>query len=108
MELRIVKRQQRTAAQLDEAAEPHAPERERQQHVEPAEDEAVAVQLGAISQNRSMSRTTITPIATFTSSCGLRLTARDSRIRNGSEVEDDEPDADHRRQPVNGMPAVYR
>ena len=47
MKLRIVERQQRPAAELpDEAAEPHAAERQRQQHVEPAHGEAVAMEFG--------------------------------------------------------------
>ncbi len=46
VELRIVQRQQRAAAELpDEAAEPDAAERQRQEHVEPADREPVAVEL---------------------------------------------------------------
>ncbi len=59
---------------------------------------------GAISQNRSITRTTTMPIATLTRTCGSRLSERDSSSRNGTtKWNDDQQQADG---PPAGVQAV--
>ena len=97
VELRIVDRQNRAAAQLpDEAAEPDRAERQRQHDVEPADDDAVLVELRRdqpeqIDQPRPAARRRRPSAAAR----AARLTCRDSSRTNGTtKCEHDQRDAD--------------